>query len=247
MVDSPKSSRIDLWFPANCQQPAVPCSVAIVHAIMESYTPLLERTRVPQPSLQKFAVISIFEKLRSAPPRLGLDSDPGRNAITYCINSTSPAVVDQSVRELCRLVKDSQMDISRGLLELQSALEASDPRFVTLFVKALGYLVKLGFQKNPSSFRFQSADTHPYVKVRKHLAETLVLIYLESLLLTCHIVLCCRFFHVKPRLIASLCNKWLHLWCRISTWEWRKFVNFWDLSWITQLFGCLLLQLFIPL
>lgn len=132
---------------------------------MDSYTSLLERTRVPQPSLQKFAVISIFEKLRSAPTNLGPDSDPGRHAITYCLNSTSPAVVDQAVRELCRIVKDSKMDISGGLLELQCALEACDYRFVTLFVKALGFLINIGFQKNPSLFQFQSTDTHPYVKI----------------------------------------------------------------------------------
>lgn len=132
---------------------------------MDSYHPQLERTRVPQPSFQKFAVISIFEKLRSAPPNLGPDSDPGRYAITYCLNSTSPAVADQAVRELCRLVKDSKMDISSGLLELQSALEACDYRFVTLFVKALGFLINIGFQKNPSLFQIQSTDAHPYVKV----------------------------------------------------------------------------------
>ena len=132
---------------------------------MDAYNPLLERTRVPQPCLQKFAVISIFEKLRNAPPHLVPDSDPGREAITYCLHSTFVGVVDQSVREVCRLVKDSKMDLSRGLLELQSGLEASGPRFVNLFVKALGFLVSCGFQKNPSSFRFQSPETHPFVKV----------------------------------------------------------------------------------
>ncbi|XP_071915572.1 protein RST1 isoform X5 [Coffea arabica] len=132
---------------------------------MDAYNPLLERTRVPQPCLQKFAVISIFEKLRNAPPHLDPDSDPGREAITYCLHSTFAGVVDQSVREVCRLVKDSKMDLSRGLLELQSGLEASGPRFVNLFVKALGFLVSCGFQKNPSSFRFQSPETHPFVKI----------------------------------------------------------------------------------
>ncbi|KAL3526395.1 hypothetical protein ACH5RR_011051 [Cinchona calisaya] len=132
---------------------------------MDAYAPLLERTRVPQPSLQKFAVISIFEKLRNAPPHLDPDSDPGRDAITFCLHSTSASVVDQSVRELCRLVKDSKMDIARGLLELQSALEAADSRFANLFVKALGFLVQLGFQRNSSSFRFQSSENHPFVKI----------------------------------------------------------------------------------
>ncbi|KAE8021495.1 hypothetical protein FH972_007379 [Carpinus fangiana] len=132
---------------------------------MDSYAHLLERIRVPQPSLQKFAVISIFSKLRSAPKYLDSESEPGREAISQCLHSPSPAVVDQSVRELCRLVTDSQMDISRGLLELQSALEGSDPKFSGLFVKALGFLVRFGFQKHNGSWRFASAETHPFVKI----------------------------------------------------------------------------------
>ncbi|CAK9161769.1 unnamed protein product [Ilex paraguariensis] len=132
---------------------------------MEPYSSLLEKIRVPQPSLQKFAVISIFEKLRSAPTHLDPDSDPGREAITQCLHSTSPAVVDQSVREFCLLVKDSKLDLPRGLLELQSALEGSNSRFVDVFVKGLGFLVRLGFQRNSSSFRFHSSETHPFVKI----------------------------------------------------------------------------------
>ncbi|XP_055804568.1 protein RST1 isoform X2 [Solanum dulcamara] len=130
---------------------------------MDSYSQLLEKTRIPQPSLQKFAVISIFEKLRSAPPYLNPDSGPGIDAITQCLHSTSASVLDQSVRELCRLVRDSKLDLSRGLLELQSALEASDSRFVSLFVKGIGFLVRLGFQKN--SLRSLSSESHPFVKV----------------------------------------------------------------------------------
>ncbi|KAK4282352.1 hypothetical protein QN277_013739 [Acacia crassicarpa] len=138
---------------------------------MESFAPLLEKTRVPQPSLQKFAVISIFSKLRSAPKYLDPQSDPGRDAIAQCLNSSSSSVVDQSVRELCRLVTDSVVDISRGLLELQSALEGTDPKFVVVFVKGLGFLVRLGFQKNNASWRFKSTEAHPFVKVLSCRAE----------------------------------------------------------------------------
>ncbi|KAM3286727.1 protein RST1 isoform X1 [Capsicum chacoense] len=130
---------------------------------MDSYSQLLEKIRIPQPSLQKFAVISIFEKLRSAPPYLNPDSAPGTDAITQCLHSTSASVLDQSVRELCRLVRDSKLDLSRGLMELQSALEESDSRFVSLFVKGIGFLVRFGFQKN--ELRFIASETHPFVKV----------------------------------------------------------------------------------
>ncbi|XP_068334570.1 protein RST1 [Pyrus communis] len=132
---------------------------------MDWYTPLLEKTRVPQPSLQKYAVISIFSKLRSAPKYVDSDSEPGREAISQCLRSTSPAVVDQSVRELCSLVTDSKIDISRGFLELQSALEGSAPKFVDLFVKGLGFLVRLGFQRSNGKQSFITAETHPFVKV----------------------------------------------------------------------------------
>ncbi|XP_010316299.1 protein RST1 isoform X3 [Solanum lycopersicum] len=130
---------------------------------MDSYSQLLEKIRIPQPSLQKFAVISIFDKLRSAPTYLNPDSAPGTDAITQCLHSTSASVLDQSVRELCRLVRDSKLDLSRGLLELQSALEASDSRFVSLFVKGIGFLVRLGFQNN--SLPSLSSENHPFVKV----------------------------------------------------------------------------------
>ncbi|KAJ4834185.1 hypothetical protein Tsubulata_018875 [Turnera subulata] len=132
---------------------------------MDSYTPLLEKTRVPQPSLQKFAVTSIFSKLRSAPTHLGPDSEPGRDAITRCLHSASPAVVDQSVREVCRLVSDSKWDLSTGFLELQSALEGSEPKFVGLFVKALGFLVRFGFERRYGPLRSVSPDNHPFIKI----------------------------------------------------------------------------------
>ncbi|PON84247.1 Armadillo-type fold containing protein [Trema orientale] len=153
---------------------------------MDSYTPLLEKIRVPQPSLQKFAVISIFSKLRSAPKYLDSDSEPGRDAISQCLHSASSAVVDQSVRELCRLVVDSRIDVSRGLLELQSALEGCDPRFVDLFVKGLGFLVRLGFQKNSLKWRFSSTENHPFVKVLSCRSEVQSELVQQVLLLVAH-------------------------------------------------------------
>lgn len=132
---------------------------------MDYFHPHLERTRLPQPSLQKLAVISIFEKLRSSIALTGAEFDVGIQAVAQCLNSNSPAVVDQSVREICLLVKDSKLEVSRGLLELQSALEGSDSRFVNVFVKAIGYLVQLGFQDDNAGFRFQSSEAHPFVKI----------------------------------------------------------------------------------
>ncbi|KAL1356400.1 hypothetical protein HN51_008419 [Arachis hypogaea] len=133
---------------------------------MDSYDPLLEKTRLPQPSLQKFAVASIFQNIRSDP-----HSDPGRRAISQCLNSSSPNVVDTSVRELCRLVTDSVVPLQFALLELHSALEGSHTRFVPVFVKGLGFLVRYGFQKNNATWQFSSTETHPFVKVLSSRSE----------------------------------------------------------------------------
>lgn len=134
---------------------------------MEAYAPLLVRTRVPQPSLQRYAVIQIFDKLRSTPSILNSISDFEREAITQCLQSSSLAVVDQSVRELCRLVKDSKLDPSFALLELQSSLEGCPPRFVNVFVKGIGFLVRFGFcTRRFGSQNFVDApENHPFIKV----------------------------------------------------------------------------------
>jgi hypothetical protein len=132
---------------------------------MESYAPLLEKTRIPQPALQKLAVISIFSKLRSSSNHLNFESESGKRAISQCLTSSSPNVVDESVRQLCRLVADGVIEVSNGLLELQSALEGSDLKFVNVFVKGLGFLVRFGFQKNNGEWSFSSIHTHPFVMV----------------------------------------------------------------------------------
>ncbi|KAL5152789.1 Protein RST1 [Glycine soja] len=134
---------------------------------MESYGPLLEKTQVPQPALQKLAVDSIFSKLRSAPSHLDPESEPGRRAISQCLASPSPHVVDHSVRHLCRLAADSAVAVPRASLELLSALQGSDPKLVPIFVKGLGFLARHDFRhKNSASQQFTSSTlTHPFVRV----------------------------------------------------------------------------------
>ncbi|KAK9113672.1 hypothetical protein Syun_020469 [Stephania yunnanensis] len=124
-----------------------------------SYSPLLDRIRVPQSTLQRFAVISLFDKLRSAPQTLTPNSSPAREAISHCLASHSSPVVDQSIRELCRLAIDRTIDPSLALLDLQSALQGCDPEFVDLFVKGIGFVVR-------NSFRvLESAQSHPFVRL----------------------------------------------------------------------------------
>ncbi|CAM8922813.1 unnamed protein product [Rhodiola kirilowii] len=124
---------------------------------MDSYAPLLERTRVPQPSLQRLAVISIFSKLRSSPSDF--------EAISSCLLSTSPAVVDQSDAGALSPRFGIETRDRRGLLELQSAFEGSDSRFVNVFVKGIGFMVRLGFKENLDEWRECSPETHPFIKI----------------------------------------------------------------------------------
>ncbi|KAL1203391.1 Protein RST1 [Cardamine amara subsp. amara] len=131
-----------------------------------SYAALLEKTRVHQPSIQRFAVISVFSKLRSG------ESEAGREAISFCLTSQSITVVDQSVRELCRLVSDSVLDLSRGLLELQSALEGCDSKLVSIFVKGLGFLIRVGYEKKIGNWKFNSTENHPFVRILSSREET---------------------------------------------------------------------------
>ncbi|CAH8361043.1 unnamed protein product [Eruca vesicaria subsp. sativa] len=136
---------------------------------MASYATLLEKTRVPQPSIQRLAVISVFSKLRSSPDS---ESESGRDAISFCLTSESITVVDQSVRELCRLVSDSVLNLSRGLLELQSALEGCDSKLVPLFVKGLGFLIRVGYEKRDGDWKFNSTENHPFVRILSCRGET---------------------------------------------------------------------------
>lgn len=129
------------------------------------YTNLLEKTRLPNPTFQRFAVVSIFQKLKSFQSHIdgGLDTDSGRNAVSRCLTSISPSVVDQSVRELCNLVVSGSLSVSRVIIELQSALDACPPEFVDVFVKAIGFVCRHDFQNN-RNYSISSLF-HPFVKV----------------------------------------------------------------------------------
>ncbi|URE08649.1 hypothetical protein MUK42_23257 [Musa troglodytarum] len=131
-----------------------------------SYAHLLDKTRLPQASFQRLAVASLFKKLRSAPPPLGLASGPARDALSRCLSTPSAPVADQAVRELCSLVKDGLLPAPAALLELQSALDGCTPGFASLFVKGIGFLARFAFRADPSwGRRFDPVELHPFIKV----------------------------------------------------------------------------------
>lgn len=131
------------------------------------YGDLLEKTRLPQPLLQRSAVSAVFRKLQAAPPQRDFESRHGRDAVSLCLSSSSAAVVDQAVRELCRLVAAGDVKVGPALVELQSALEGCETRFVGIFVKGIGFLCRCTFRTDPSYWRSQSQtlELHPFVKV----------------------------------------------------------------------------------
>ncbi|KAG2288952.1 hypothetical protein Bca52824_048556 [Brassica carinata] len=80
-------------------------------------------------------------------------SSPARFDEDYNLKwfSESITIVDQSVHELCSLVSDSVLELSRGLLELQSALE--------------GFLILIGYEQKHGDWKFNSTENHPFVRV----------------------------------------------------------------------------------
>ncbi|XP_074292978.1 protein RST1-like isoform X1 [Silene latifolia] len=175
---------------------------------MDAYGSLLERTRLPQPSLQRYAVIQLFDKLAANP-----NSEPSSEAITQCLNSNSAAVVDQSVRHLCRLVNNSKLTHSAALLHLISSLHVTSSRFVPLFVKAIGFLLRLAFRNNTlPSVSLHSLDTHPFIQVvscrpevRDELVQQLVLFVVHAH--KCRFSQACDY--IRPLLtysVSTLCS-----------------------------------------
>ncbi|CAN1241688.1 G-type lectin S-receptor-like serine/threonine-protein kinase SD1-1 [Linum perenne] len=59
------------------------------------------------------------------------------------------------------------------MIELQSALEGTENKFVALFVKGLMFLVRLGFDRSHGSWVFTSSENHPLVKDNLKLGEPL--------------------------------------------------------------------------
>ncbi|XP_020268990.1 protein RST1 isoform X2 [Asparagus officinalis] len=114
------------------------------------YSSLLSKLRLPQPQLSRQAVTYLFKTLTP-----NLSSAAARDAISQCL------------RELCRLFSLGLVDRSVALLEIQSALEGCDARFVGVLVKGLGFLCRFGFGTDGEwrMRRFDTVELHPFVKV----------------------------------------------------------------------------------
>lgn len=132
-----------------------------------SYASLMERLDAPQPAMQRFAVMAVFEKLKSAPPHLGLKSREGEDALSRCLQSSLAAVTDQGVRELCSLLEEGHMEPPQAFQHLHAALDAAPPHSVQTFVKAIGFLSRFLYKHHSThiSTTFSSPEQHPFLKV----------------------------------------------------------------------------------
>lgn len=132
-----------------------------------SYASLMERLEAPQPAMQRFAVMAVFDKLKNAPPHLGLKSREGEDALSRCLQSSLAAVTDQGVRQLCSLVEEGHMEPPQAFQHLHAALDAAPPHSVETFVKAIGFLSRLLYKHHSThiSATFSLLDQHPFLKV----------------------------------------------------------------------------------
>ena len=64
----------------------------------------------PQLTMQIFAVMVVFKKLKSTPPHLGLKCREGSDALSHCLQSSLAAVTNQGVQELYSLVEEGHME-----------------------------------------------------------------------------------------------------------------------------------------
>ncbi|CAK9278843.1 unnamed protein product [Sphagnum jensenii] len=145
------------------------------------YAPLLEKLQIPHPLLQRCAVSAIFEKFRFGPAHAGLKSSAGQEAFTQCLVSQRPAVIDQTVSEICKLCEDDVITVKQGLQDLQSALDAAGPESIESLVNGIGFLCRLVLRrihegKDPSLEipgvrSMQSSSVHPLVKAFKSRQE----------------------------------------------------------------------------
>ncbi|KAJ3694479.1 hypothetical protein LUZ60_009959 [Juncus effusus] len=128
----------------------------------------VDSSRLPDSSLQRHSVSSLFAKLRLSPSPSSVT-----DAISLSLNSSSLAVADQTTRELCRLVSTSVVSPATALLELQSALDGCSTggnarlSLAQVFVKAIGFVVRFLFRADPSWGRsgFEPVELHPFIKV----------------------------------------------------------------------------------
>ncbi|KAG8045825.1 hypothetical protein GUJ93_ZPchr0008g12168 [Zizania palustris] len=126
---------------------------------------LVDRTRVPDPSLQRHAVAAFFRHLLSLAPPL---PSAAHDALTSLLGSPHPAVAAHAAASVARLAA-SRADLLAPdlafpfLIAPLSASPSPSPRLASCFVKAVAALVSCALRSGPAASRFPPHD-HPFVQ-----------------------------------------------------------------------------------
>uniref|UniRef100_A0A0D3EK24 DUF3730 domain-containing protein n=1 Tax=Oryza barthii TaxID=65489 RepID=A0A0D3EK24_9ORYZ len=125
---------------------------------------LVDRTRVPDPTLQRHAVAALFRHLlTSVPPPL---PSAAHDALSSLLASPHPAVAAHAAASVARLAA-SRADLLSPELALPlliAPLSASpSPRLASCFVKAVAALVSCALRSGSAASRFPPHD-HPFVQ-----------------------------------------------------------------------------------
>ncbi|WVZ72439.1 hypothetical protein U9M48_020903 [Paspalum notatum var. saurae] len=121
---------------------------------------LVDRTRVPDPTLQRHAVAAFFRHLLSLPAPLPAAA---HDAVSALLTSPHPAVSSHAAASLARLAASHQDLISPGLalpLLLAPLAASPSPRLASCLLKAIAALTACALR---SGSRFPPRD-HPFVQ-----------------------------------------------------------------------------------
>ncbi|KAL9254781.1 RST1-like protein [Drosera capensis] len=135
------------------QLPKTPPPSAAAAAAMDAAA--AHALKTPHPSLQRQSIHHLFITLRSSPP----NSDASRTLISRLLQSNSPAIIDQAVREWCGLVRDGVVSVRDGVAELVAGVEEVEGKAVGVVVKGVGCVVRLGFGRG-----WEGMEGNPFVK-----------------------------------------------------------------------------------
>ena len=154
---------------------------------MASFAVLLDKLKSPHRSVQRHAVRTIFESLRSPTPQVSsaphppivLHSPAGKQALSDCLllAARSPPALDEAISQLYELAVGRKSDPLSldcdgdgepllALAHLQALLECSPSEFVPAIVRCIASVCRFLLSKQWSVLQgLLSYELHPLVKV----------------------------------------------------------------------------------
>ncbi|XP_024518081.1 protein RST1 [Selaginella moellendorffii] len=131
---------------------------------------LWDKLQAPHPLLQRVAVSSIFQRFAAAPDAALMMSQAGsgKEALVRCLASQNPCIVDQSVRELCKIAKSGGISLGQAVMILQASLDSVTSSIsLHVLVCGIGFLCRLHVAGHDNSI-----TVHPLLKALQSREET---------------------------------------------------------------------------